>query len=172
MASRRSKALSIRWRPQPSMCMTSRQQPKCCIVMRRWSTRLPATKESKRPEKEGKITTFRIAMRPGKRRVLSNSAEGRLDDHNETAKPHIRAKGEHPFRVSKQQFGFQKTRQRGMLRNCCKVNVLAALTNLYIARYQIPCRSCADDWCAHRSRMKPKPEGKWVNSDEIHQNRH
>jgi IS5 family transposase len=45
----------------------------------------------------------------------------------ETAKAHIRAKGEHPFRVIKQQFGFQKTRLRGMVKNRCKANVLAAL---------------------------------------------
>jgi len=95
----------------------------------------------KRPEMEGKSTTFRIAMRPGKRRALPDTAEGRLDDLVETAKAHIRAKGEHPFRVIKQQFGFQKTRLRGMVRNRCKVNVLAALTNLFLARHQLLCRT-------------------------------
>jgi IS5 family transposase len=53
----------------------------------------------KRPEMEGKTTTFRIAMRPGKRRALPDTTEGRLDDLVETAKAHIRAKGEHPFLV-------------------------------------------------------------------------
>jgi IS5 family transposase len=95
----------------------------------------------KRPEMEGKSTTFRIAMRPGKRRALPDTAEGRLDDLVETAKAHIRAKGEHPFRVIKQQFGFQKTRLRGMVKNRCKVNVLAALTNLFLARHQLLCRT-------------------------------
>ena len=37
----------------------------------------------------------------------------------------------------KQQFGFQKTRLRGMAKNRCKVNVLAALTNLFLARRQL-----------------------------------
>ena len=37
----------------------------------------------------------------------------------------------------KQQFGFQKTRLRGMVKNRCKVNVLAALTNLFLARRQL-----------------------------------
>jgi len=32
--------------------------------------------------------------------------------------------------VIKRQFGFQKTRLRGMFKNCCKVNLLAALANL------------------------------------------
>jgi IS5 family transposase len=95
----------------------------------------------KRPEMEGKTTTFRIAMRPGKRRALPDTTEWRLDDLVETAKAHIRAKGEHPFRVIKQQFGFQKTRLRGMVKNRCKVNVLAALTNLFLARHQLLCRT-------------------------------
>jgi len=95
----------------------------------------------KRPEMEGKTTIFRIAMRPGKRRALPDTTEGRLDDLVETAKAHIRAKGEHPFRVIKQQFGFQKTRLRGMVKNRCKVNVLAALTNLFLARHQLLCRT-------------------------------
>jgi len=95
----------------------------------------------KRPEMEGKSTSFRVAMRPGKRRALPDTAEGRLDDLVETAKAHIRAKGEHPFRVIKQQFGFQKTRLRGMVKNRCKVNVLAALTNLFLARHELLCRT-------------------------------
>jgi IS5 family transposase len=93
----------------------------------------------KRPEMEGKGIGFRVAMRPGKRRALPNTLEGRLDDLVETAKAHIRAKGEHPFRVIKQQFGFQKTRLRGMLKNHCKVNVLAALSNLFMARRRLLC---------------------------------
>jgi IS5 family transposase len=89
---------------------------------------------AKRPEITGKTTEFRVAMRPGKRRALPDTPEGKLQDLVETAKAHIRAKGEHPFRVIKQQFGFQKTRLRGMVKNRCKVNVLAALTNLFLAR--------------------------------------
>ena len=92
---------------------------------------------AKRREMAGKTTAFRVAMRPGKRRVLPDTPEGRLLDLIETAKAHIRAKGEHPFRVIKQQFGFQKTRLRGMAKNRCKVNVLAALTNLFVARRQL-----------------------------------
>jgi transposase, IS5 family len=90
---------------------------------------------AKRPEMAGKSTEFRVAMRPGKRRALPDTPDGKLQDLVETAKAHIRAKGEHPFRVIKQQFGFQKTRLRGMVKNRCKVNVLAALTNLFLARH-------------------------------------
>ncbi len=52
---------------------------------------------AKRPEMAGKTTEFRVAMRHGKRRVLPDTPEGRLADLVETAKAHIRAKGEHPF---------------------------------------------------------------------------
>ena len=59
----------------------------------------------------------------------------------ETAKAHIRSKVEHPFRVFKQQFGFQKTRLRSLAKNRCKIHVLAALTNLFLARRQLLARA-------------------------------
>jgi len=73
-------------------------------------------------------------MRPGKRRSLPDTPDGKLQDLIETAKAHIRSKVEHPFRVIKQQFGFQKTRLRGLAKNRCKINVLAAMSNLFQAR--------------------------------------
>jgi transposase, IS5 family len=94
----------------------------------------------KRPEVEGKGIGFRVAMRPGKRHALPDTPEGRLDDLIETAKAHIRVKVEHPFRVIKWQYGFQKTRLRGMIKNRCKVNDLAALANLFMVRHQVLCR--------------------------------
>jgi IS5 family transposase len=39
--------------------------------------------------------------------------------------------------VIKQQFGFQETKLRGIAKNRCKMNVLAALTNLFLARRQL-----------------------------------
>jgi IS5 family transposase len=89
------------------------------------------------PEMAGKTTELRVAMRPGKRRALPDTPEGRLQNLIETAKAHIRSKVEHPFRVIKQQFGFQKTRLHGLAKNRCKINVLAALTNLFLARRRL-----------------------------------
>ena len=85
----------------------------------------------------GKITEFRVAMRPGKRRALSDTPDGKLQDLIKTAKAHIRSKVEHPFRVIKQQFGFQKTRLRGLAKNRCRINVLTTLTNLFLAQRQL-----------------------------------
>jgi IS5 family transposase len=39
--------------------------------------------------------------------------------------------------VIKQQFGFQKTRLCGLAKNRCEINVLAALTNLFLARRRL-----------------------------------
>jgi len=44
------------------------------------------------------------------------------------AKVILRAKIDHPFRVLKQQFSFQKTGLRDLLENHCKVMVLSALS--------------------------------------------
>ena len=82
----------------------------------------------------GTAAEFRVALPPGKRRALPDTPDGRLQDPIETAMAHIRPKLDHPFRVTKQQFGFQKTRLRGLAKNRCKINVLAAMTNLFLAR--------------------------------------
>jgi len=46
----------------------------------------------------------------------------------------IRARVEHVFRVMKCQFGFTKTRYRGLEKNAVQVNMLIGLTNLYLLR--------------------------------------
>jgi IS5 family transposase len=89
---------------------------------------------AKRAEMAGKTIEFSVEMPPGKRRMLPETAEGKLQDLVETAKAHIRSKVEHAFRVIKQQFGFQKTRLRGPAKYRCKINVLAALSILFQAR--------------------------------------
>lgn len=66
-----------------------------------------------RPEIAEKSAEFRLAMRPGKRRALPETAAGKLQDLIETAKAHIRSKVEHPFRVIEQHFGLQKAQLHG-----------------------------------------------------------
>ena len=90
---------------------------------------------------EGRTAKFRVAMRPVKRRVLPETPDGRLLKLAVVAQDHMLAKVEHPFRVVKQLFGFSKTRPRGLTKKRCKVNVLAALTNLFMAHLQLPVRS-------------------------------
>ncbi len=52
----------------------------------------------------------------------------------EKAKAQVRAKVEHPFRVVKRQFGFVKTRFRGLAKNTAQLVTLFALSNLWMAR--------------------------------------
>jgi len=119
-------------------------------AMRPWSTLIPGTRGSRSEDRwKGKAIGFRVAKRPGKRRALTDTPEGRLDDLVEAAKAHIRAKGEHPFRVIKRQFGSQKTRLRGMLKNRCMVNVLAALANLFMVRQLLLCKMWIWERCSY-----------------------
>jgi IS5 family transposase len=78
---------------------------------------------------------WHVAMRPGKRRQLdlNNRLDG-IFNQIERLKAGIRAKVEHPFRVLKQQFGYTKTRYRGLMKNTAQITTLFALGNLWMAR--------------------------------------
>ena len=52
-------------------------------------------------------------------------------------KSRVRAKVEHVFRVIKVQFGFAKTRYRGMMKNLHPLEVTCALANLFMVRRQL-----------------------------------
>ena len=88
----------------------------------------------KRPEHQGRDVTWHIAMRPGKRRALGNSAVDRLRQKIERAKSSLQAKVEHPFRIIKCQFGFRKVRFRGLTKNTAHVKMLFTLSNIWMAR--------------------------------------
>lgn len=55
----------------------------------------------------------------------------------EKAKAQVRAKVEHPFRVIKRQFGYVKTRFRGLAKNTTQLITLFALSNLWMVRRQL-----------------------------------
>ena len=93
---------------------------------------------AKRQEMQGVQASWHVAMRPGKRRALDKTnALGLLLDKLEQAKASIRAKVEHPFRVLKQQFGYEKVRYRGLAKNTAQLHTLFALANLWLARKPI-----------------------------------
>ncbi len=89
----------------------------------------------KRPEHADRKVVWQIAARRstykklGKRSVLYK-AKRRI----EQAKAQVRAKVEHPFRVIKRQFGYVKTRFRGLAKNTAQLVTLFALSNLWMAR--------------------------------------
>ena len=82
--------------------------------------------------------TWHIARRPSSRkRYEKNGLLGELIDKAEHLKASVRAKVEHPFRVIKQQFGYAKTRYRGLAKNTARLTMMFALSNLWMARRQI-----------------------------------
>ncbi len=81
---------------------------------------------------------FRIAMKPGQRRVLPETSAGRLLDLIETAKANLRTKVDHLFRIIKCQFGFRKAFYRGIRKNDLKLKLFFALANLWMIRERMP----------------------------------
>lgn len=82
--------------------------------------------------------TWHVAMRPGKRKVLKHAGQmGEFLNKAEKLKAGIRAKVEHPFRVIKRQFGYMKTRYRGLTKNAAQIATLFALSNLWMARHDL-----------------------------------
>jgi IS5 family transposase len=90
---------------------------------------------AKRDETKDLDVNWHVAMRPGKRKALDKSrASKRLIDELETLKASIRAKVEHPFRVIKLQFGFAKVRFKGLAKNTARLQMLFAMSNLWMSR--------------------------------------
>ena len=84
---------------------------------------------------------WHIAMMPSKRKALKTIAEQSLLaatlEKIEKLKASIRAKVEHPFRVLKCQFGYRKTRYKGLAKNTAQITTLFALANLWMVRRKL-----------------------------------
>jgi len=61
------------------------------------------------------------------------------------ARSRTRARCEHPFRIVKQLWGFEKTRYRGIAKNLARGQTMFALANLYAVRHRLmpPQQTCA-----------------------------
>ncbi|WP_019937292.1 IS5 family transposase [Bordetella sp. FB-8] len=90
----------------------------------------------KRAEHEGRPVDWHIALRPSLRKKLSASVQPMQQAYEHT-KASLRAKVEHPFRVTKRQFGYTKVRYRGLAKNTAQLKTLFALANLWMARGQV-----------------------------------
>jgi IS5 family transposase len=89
----------------------------------------------KREEAQG--PQWHIAMQPGKRKHLSDSALGQMLEQVEKIKASIRAKVEHPFHVIKNLFRHKKTRYRGLAKNHAQLFSLFGLANLMLAKKRL-----------------------------------
>lgn len=90
-------------------------------------------KESDRQAFEAQGVRYRVNRRaPGGSKNLSE----RWRKLNR-ARSRTRARCEHPFRVIKQLWGFQKTRYRGIAKNLARAQTMFALANLYAVRHRL-----------------------------------
>jgi len=90
-------------------------------------------KEADRKAFEAQGVRYRVNRRaPGGNKNLS--ARWRKINR---ARSRTRARCEHPFRVVKQLWGFQKTRYRGIAKNLARAQTMFALANLYAHRYRL-----------------------------------
>ena len=55
----------------------------------------------------------------------------------EKLKAQVRARVEHPFHIVKNIFKYKKTRYKGLAKNDAQLNMLFALSNLYMVRGQL-----------------------------------
>ena len=86
---------------------------------------------------EGSQITWHVAERRHKVLSIVDGPLRQAMQDLETLKARIRARVEHPFRVVKRQFGYQKVRFRGMAKNTAHVLTLFALSNLWQARRRL-----------------------------------
>jgi IS5 family transposase len=97
-------------------------------------------KEADREAFAAQGVRYRVNRRPTARQPLSE--RWKLINR---ARSRTRARGEHPFRVVKQLWGFAKVRYRGLAKNLARAQVLFALANLYQVRrhlFPAPARHC------------------------------
>lgn len=90
-------------------------------------------KEADREAFEARGVRYRINRRaPGGNKNLSPRWRA-----INRARSRTRACCEHPFRVIKQLWGFQKTRYRGIAKNLARAQTMFALANLYVLRHRL-----------------------------------
>ena len=95
------------------------------------------TGADKREELEDCTAQWHIAAKRGKIKAMPEDAVKEATQALETIKAAIRARVEHPFRVIKRQFGYQKVRFKGLAKNTAQLLTLFALSNLWMARTQL-----------------------------------
>ncbi len=71
------------------------------------------------------------------RRTRYKDSVDELQRAKNRVKARVRSKVEHPFRIVKRIFGFEKTRYRGLARNHQRLCVNFALANLYLHRRRL-----------------------------------
>ena len=84
----------------------------------------------KRAEQPGETVEWRVAMRPGLRRLLVPGSAEALEQRRLAS---VRAQVEHPFLAVKRRLGYAKVRYQGLAKNQERLALLLGLTNLLAA---------------------------------------
>ncbi|MDR1075437.1 MAG: IS5 family transposase [Xanthomonadaceae bacterium] len=88
-------------------------------------------------EVKGKRLAWHIAGRRSRIKALSAGELRHISEFIEHLIAKVHARVEHPFRVIKRQFGYMKVRYRGLAKNAGQLNILFALSNLWMARKRL-----------------------------------
>ncbi len=90
---------------------------------------------------QGQGEAIRRAARQGQdmtsRRVKYKNFVDEIEKTKNRVKARVRAKVEHPFRILKRIFGFEKVRYRGLKKNHQRLCACFALVNLYLHRKRL-----------------------------------
>ena len=85
--------------------------------------------------------TLTLKLHVAKRRsTITKMTEGwqkTMAQAYEKLKAQVRARVEHPFHVVKNLFHYKKARNKGIKKNDCQLNMLFALSNLYLVREEV-----------------------------------
>ena len=80
---------------------------------------------------------WHVAKRRSAIEKLADGWQKSLAQAYEKLKAQVRSRVEHPFHVVKNIFKYQKTRYKGLAKNDAQLNVLFALSNLYMVRGEL-----------------------------------
>jgi IS5 family transposase len=83
--------------------------------------------------------TWHVAMKPSKRKAIKSEIKRMSNtvEKLEYLKASVRSKVEHQFRIIKCQFGYQKTRYKGLIKNTAQIVTLFALSNVWLVRNKL-----------------------------------
>jgi len=91
----------------------------------------------KREDTQHIEATWHIAMKRSQRKAVKPKSLSNIVDRLEHLKSSVRSKVEHQFRIIKCQFGYRKTRYRGIVKNTAQIVTLFALSNVWLVRNRL-----------------------------------
>jgi rubrerythrin len=97
----------------------------------------PGMSKTARTEGFAEIADWFETLAKAERSHANRFQKALVEQAKNRTKSRVRAKVEHVFGVIKNIFGFRKVRYRGLAKNLHRLEVTAALTNLYLVRRQL-----------------------------------